>query len=61
MREENDPIEQVKNRLLADGVATQEDLKHMDKEVRAICAEAAEFAKTAPEPDKAELFTDIMI
>jgi len=61
MRQENDPIEQVKNRLLADGVANEDDLKHIDREVRNICAEAADFARNDPEPDKSELYTDILL
>lgn len=61
MRTEHDPIEQVRSRLIASKWATEEDLKALDKEVRAIVAEAAEFSQTDPEPDVSELYTDILI
>ncbi len=60
MREEHDPIEQVRARLLASKQASEDDLKKIDAEVRAIIAEAAEFASHEPEPDPAELWTDVL-
>ncbi len=59
MRSERDPIEQVKNRILANKYAAEEDLKQIEKQVRAIVSEAAEFATAAPEPDPSELWTDV--
>ena len=59
MREERDAIEQVRELLMQGGHATDEDLKAIDKEIKAIVNEAAEFAKDSPEPDPAELWTDI--
>ncbi|WP_428674959.1 pyruvate dehydrogenase (acetyl-transferring) E1 component subunit alpha, partial [Roseibium sp.] len=61
MRTEHDPIEQVRKRLLDNGWATEDDLKAIDKDVRAKVAEAAEFAQTDPEPDVSELYTDILL
>ena len=61
MRDEHDPIEQVRARLLGGGHATEEDLKKVDAEVRAIVAESAEFATHDPEPDPSELYTDILL
>jgi pyruvate dehydrogenase E1 component alpha subunit len=61
MRGEHDPIEQVRSRLLENGWATEDDLKGLDKDVRAIVAEAAEFAQNDPEPDVSELYTDILL
>ncbi|MFD1694204.1 pyruvate dehydrogenase (acetyl-transferring) E1 component subunit alpha [Roseibium aestuarii] len=61
MRTEHDPIEQVRKRVLDAGWATEDDLKQIDKDVRAIVAEAAEFAQTDPEPDVSELYTDILL
>jgi pyruvate dehydrogenase E1 component alpha subunit len=60
MRQEHDPIEQVKNRLLGEHAAGENDLKEIDKEVRSIVNEAAEFAQTDPEPDPSELWTDVV-
>ncbi len=59
MRSEHDPIEQVKERLLKNKWATEDDLKAIDREVREIVADAAEFAQSDPEPDPGELWTDI--
>jgi pyruvate dehydrogenase E1 component alpha subunit len=60
MRQEHDPIEQVKARLLAEHQASEDALKDIDREVRAIVNEAAEFAQTDPEPDPSELWTDVL-
>jgi pyruvate dehydrogenase E1 component alpha subunit len=59
MREEHDPIEQVKRRLVADNDASEEELKKIDAEMRAVVTDAAEFAQSDPEPDPAELWTDV--
>ncbi|WP_299812921.1 pyruvate dehydrogenase (acetyl-transferring) E1 component subunit alpha [uncultured Roseibium sp.] len=61
MRTEHDPIEQVRKRLIEKNWASEDDLKGIDKDVRARVAEAAEFAQTDPEPDASELYTDILI
>lgn len=59
MREEHDPIEQVRIRLLADGVS-EDELKKIDAGVRKIVAEASEFAVSDKEPDANELWTDVL-
>ena len=61
MRSEHDPIEQVRIRLLEKGWATEDDLKGIDKDVRDIVADSADFAQTDPEPDASELYTDILL
>ncbi|WP_281930692.1 pyruvate dehydrogenase (acetyl-transferring) E1 component subunit alpha [Roseibium album] len=61
MRTEHDPIEQVRSRLIEKGSASEDDLKAIDKDVRARVAEAAEFAQNDPEPDASELYTDILL
>ena len=58
MRLDHDPIEQVRNRLLELKVS-EADLKAIDADVREIVNEAADFAQRDPEPDVAELYTDI--
>jgi pyruvate dehydrogenase E1 component alpha subunit len=45
--------------LLTGKHASDDDLKAIDKEIKAIVNEAAEFAKESPEPDVSELWTDI--
>ncbi len=59
MREEHDPIEQVKARLLKSNRATEDDLKKMDADIREIVTAAADFAVADSEPDASELYTDI--
>jgi pyruvate dehydrogenase E1 component alpha subunit len=61
MREEQDPIEQVRRRLLEQFGVTEDELKGIDGKVRAVVNEAAEFATHDPEPDESELFTDILL
>jgi pyruvate dehydrogenase E1 component alpha subunit len=60
VRTEHDPIEQVRARLLSNKWASEDDLKKIDAEVRATVNEAAEFATHDPEPDPAELWTDVV-
>ncbi|PSK82997.1 pyruvate dehydrogenase E1 component alpha subunit [Limimaricola soesokkakensis] len=59
MREERDPIEQIRQVLLAGQHATEDDLKAIDKEIKEIVSESAEFSKESPEPALEELWTDI--
>ena len=60
MREEHDPIEQVRARLLRSGAA-EAVLKKSDGPGRAVVSGAAEFATQNPEPDASELYTDILL
>ena len=50
----------MRERLLANKWATEDDLKAIDKEVRDIVADSADFAQSDPEPDVSELWTDIL-
>ncbi len=60
VREKSDPIEGLKAEMLAAG-ATEDELKTLDQEIRRIVSDAADFAETAPEPDMAELHTDVLV
>ena len=59
IREERDAIERVRDMLLTGKHATEDDLKAIDKDIKAIVNESAEFAKTSPEPALKEHWTDI--
>ncbi|AYE86028.1 MAG: pyruvate dehydrogenase (acetyl-transferring) E1 component subunit alpha [Sulfitobacter sp.] len=59
MRDERDPIESVRTLLLEGNHASEEDLKAIDKEIKKIVNESADFAKESPEPALDELWTDI--
>jgi pyruvate dehydrogenase E1 component alpha subunit len=60
MRNDHDPIEQVRARLLEKHKFTEDDLKKIDADIRRVVNESAEFATVDPEPDVAELWTDIV-
>ena len=60
VRGEQDPIEQVRNRLMQKKMASEDDLKKIDAKVRDIVNEASEFATHDTEPDPSELYTDIL-
>jgi pyruvate dehydrogenase E1 component alpha subunit len=59
VRSEQDPIEQVRNRLLEKKLVSEDAFKKIDAEVRDIVNESAEFATNDPEPDPSELWTDV--
>jgi pyruvate dehydrogenase E1 component alpha subunit len=61
VREERDPIERVRARVLANKMAGEDELKAIDVEIRGIVNAAAEFAQTDAEPDPAELWTDVVL
>ena len=60
MREEFDPIEQVRKRLVTQWSVPEDELKGIDGRVREVVNASAEFATNDPEPDAAELWTDIL-
>ncbi|MDA0229887.1 MAG: pyruvate dehydrogenase (acetyl-transferring) E1 component subunit alpha [Proteobacteria bacterium] len=60
MRQERDPIENVRERLIAAGYADDEALKEVDRDVKAKINDAAEFSQDSPQPDSAELYTSIL-
>ena len=59
MRKQHDPIDQLRDVLMKQSM-TEEALKTIDSDVKAIVTKATEFAQTSPEPDVSELFTDIL-
>ncbi|WP_311273969.1 pyruvate dehydrogenase (acetyl-transferring) E1 component subunit alpha [Methylobacterium sp. WCS2018Hpa-22] len=61
MRDEHDPIEMVRKRLIEMHGVPEADLKATDAKVRETVNDAAEFATHDPEPDPSELWTDILL
>jgi pyruvate dehydrogenase E1 component alpha subunit len=59
-RENRDPIDRASKDLVALGVA-EDQLKSIDKEIKDIVVQAAKYAEDAPEPEAAELFTDVLV
>ena len=60
MKENRDPITHLKDIMLESGVAESE-IKSIEKKIKDIVNEAASFAQTSPEPDLAELWTDVLV
>ena len=58
VRHDQDPSEQVRNRLLA-AKCSEDAFKKVDAGARATVNGAADFAQHDPEPDPSELYTDI--
>ncbi len=61
VKKARDPIDHFRERLEALGYADEATLKALDADVKAIVADSAEFARTAPEPDPSELYTDVYL
>ena len=60
VREKRDPIEHAKAELIERGIS-EDRLKDIDKQIRARVTEAADFAESSPEPEPAELYTDVLV
>ena len=61
VRAQRDPIEQLRKRMIDGKLTIETVFKDIDREVKAVVAEAAEFAQNSPEPDAAELYSDVMV
>jgi pyruvate dehydrogenase E1 component alpha subunit len=61
VREQQDPIERVRKRLLDGRLVSEDELKSIDAEIRQVVTAAAEFAQNDPEPDPSELWTDVQV
>nr|WP_226949221.1 pyruvate dehydrogenase (acetyl-transferring) E1 component subunit alpha [Rhizorhabdus wittichii] len=60
VREKSDPIDHLKKELEAAGVG-EDELRTLEKDIRAIVTEAADFAEQSPEPEPEELYTDVLV
>jgi len=61
IRNEQDPISNIKTRILEDKILSEDQIKIIDKEIREIVSGAADFAQSSPEPDPSELYTDVLV
>lgn len=59
-KDDRDPITHIKDMLQESGVE-EADVKALDKEIKSIVNDAAEFAQESPEPDESELWTDVLV
>jgi len=60
-RNERDPIDHLRKRMIDAGLTDEAALKTVDADIRKIVNDAAEFAQHSPEPDPSELWTNILI
>ena len=60
VREKSDPIEGLKKDMAEAGI-NEDAIKDIDKDIRKIVAEAADFAETSPEPEPHDLYTDVLV
>ncbi len=56
---DHDPIQRWKRVLLEEGVASEDDLKKIDKEAQKEAEASAEFAKSSPYPEPEAIFEDV--
>jgi pyruvate dehydrogenase E1 component alpha subunit len=61
VRKTRDPIDHLRERLEKAGWADEAALAAIDGEVKKVVADAAEFARTSPEPETSELYTDVYL
>ena len=60
MRQEHDPIDTLRRLVLEQGV-DEDTLKKVDREVKDLITDAADFSQQSPEPDVEELWTDVLV
>jgi pyruvate dehydrogenase E1 component alpha subunit len=58
---DQDPINKVRNTILANGFGTEADLKAIDDRIDAIVQESVKFAEESPWPDDSEVYKDVYI
>ncbi|KAL3751683.1 hypothetical protein ACJRO7_012503 [Eucalyptus globulus] len=61
VRQERDPIERIRKLVLSLDLATEKELKDIEKEVRKEVDDAIAQAKESPMPDPSELFTNVYV
>jgi pyruvate dehydrogenase E1 component alpha subunit len=61
VRKESDPLDNLRAHLLDNKLVDEAKLKEIDRQVKEVVNEAAEFAQQSPEPDPAELYTDVLV
>ncbi len=61
MRQEHDPIDRLRDRLISGKIVDEAGLKTIDREIKDIVSDATEFAQSSPEPDPGELFTEVLV
>jgi pyruvate dehydrogenase E1 component alpha subunit len=58
---EHDPIDLLRNKVLAEKYLDENQIKEIEKKVKAIVQEAVHFAESSSQPNENQLYTDIYI
>ena len=59
IKEERDPIDNLRSYLISNNISTDSELKDIDKQIKDAISDAADFAISSDIPDDNELCTDI--
>jgi pyruvate dehydrogenase E1 component alpha subunit len=60
VKEKRDPIDHFKTYMLKTLKISEDQIKKIEDEIKSVITEAVEFAKSSPEPDPSELYTDVL-
>jgi len=61
MRTEQDPLLRLREVMETHAGVSEDELKQVDREIKDVVSEAAEFAQNSPEPELSELYTNIVL
>lgn len=61
VRSHRDPIDRMKSYLIDEKITSEDSLKDLDREIRKIVQDSADFALESPQPDKTSLYTDVLV
>jgi len=56
-----DPVLMLKARMLETGDCTEADVAEMEREIKALCQDAWDFADASPEPSAEALYEDVLV
>ncbi|TBR19136.1 MAG: pyruvate dehydrogenase (acetyl-transferring) E1 component subunit alpha [Chitinophagaceae bacterium] len=58
---DQDPIQQIRTKIIASNIATEEDILAINARVDSIVAESVKFAEESPWPDDSEVLKDVYV
>lgn len=61
VRSHRDPIDRMKSYLMDENITSEDSLKELDREIRKIVQNSADFALESPLPDESSLYTDVLV
>jgi pyruvate dehydrogenase E1 component alpha subunit len=56
-----DPIVRLRGKMTEEAGIEEKELEEIEKKIKAIVNESAEFAQSSPEPDVSQLWTDVLV